>query len=508
MRDQNKLNPTPPATAEPHDCDCGTSLSGLASRRMFLKTGTALAVGTAAFPGGALAQFSADAELGRLQSQRRILLKGGVVLTLDRKLGDFAQADVLIEDGKIREVWPDIAVSGDAAAVVDASNRIIIPGFIDTHSHSYQGILRNILSNGRVDPDYNRDIVAKLTPAFSPSDAYIGMLATALGLIEMGTTGVVDVSQVNHSPEHSDACIRALQDAGIRAVFGYSGGAGAGAQHPQDIARLKRTFFSSKDQLLTLALGAGPDPKMFTLARDNDVPIVVHLRNVLPQRNDGDRLLQISRAGLLRPGDEYIHCLHLPADTWRLIKDSGGHVSLSPPIEMTMGHGMPAIQDALDNGVRPSLSSDHAVTLSSDMFTLMRSTSVVQRFFVMQRERSGGQNLPPLLTCRELLEFATIEGARCANVDTKVGTLTPGKEADIVMLRADRIDIWPLNNAPGAVVNLMGPSHVETVFIAGKVKKWRGDLVAVDMPRVLRSMQEARDGVVRRSGFQTNLLTP
>src|SRR5207244_9869011 len=139
----------------------------------------------------------------------------------------------------------------DAAAVVDASNRILIPGFVDTHSHSYQGILRNILSNGRVDPDYNRDIIGKLTPAFTPSDAYVGMLATALGMIEMGTTGVVDVSQVNHTPEHSDACIRALQDSGIRAVFGYSRGAGPGVRYPQDIARLRQSYFSSKDQLLT-----------------------------------------------------------------------------------------------------------------------------------------------------------------------------------------------------------------------------------------------------------------
>jgi cytosine/adenosine deaminase-related metal-dependent hydrolase len=226
------------------------------------------------------------------------------------------------------------------------------------------------------------------------------MLLTALGMIEMGTTGVVDVSQVNNTPEHSDALIRALQDSGIRAVFGYSDGKGPGVQYPQDIFRLQRSYFSSKDLLLTLALGAGPDPKMFALAREVGVPIIVHVRNVLPQRNDGDKLLQLSRAELLRPGDEYIHCLHFPGDTWHLIKDNGGRVSLSPPIEM-MRHGTPAIQEALDNGVRPSLSSDHAVTLSSDFFTLMRSTAIAQRYFVLQRGRNGDRNLPPLLTCRE-----------------------------------------------------------------------------------------------------------
>ena len=130
----------------------------------------------------------------------------------------------------------------------------------------------------------------------------------------------------------------------------------------------------------------------------------------------------------------------------------------------------------------------------------MRSTYTLQRLLVLQRARKGEQNLPPLLTCRDMLEFATIAGARCANLDSKVGTLTPGKEADIVMLRADRLDVWPLNNAPWRVVNLMNPSHVDTVFIAGKVKKWRGNLVGVDVARVLRLVEEAarRRGAPRR----------
>src|SRR5262249_60003594 len=332
MTEQTSSKPKARATPETNGSHCGASPTRESSRRHFLKVSTVLALGGTAAqvsPEAAMAQGAPDVELTRLLQQRRILLKGGVVLTLDRQVGDFAQADVLIEDGKIREIRPNIAVSGDAAAVIDASNRILIPGFIDTHSHSYQGILRNILSNGRVDPDYNRDIVGTLTPAFTATDAYVGMLSTAIGMIEMGTTAVVDVSQVNNTPEHSDALIRALQDSGIRAVFGYSDGKGPGVQYPRDISRLQRSYFNSSDQLLTLALGAPPDPKMFALAREVGVPIVVHVRNVLPQRNDGEKLLQLSRSGLLRPGDEYIHCLHFPADTWRLIKDSVGHLSLS-----------------------------------------------------------------------------------------------------------------------------------------------------------------------------------
>src|SRR5262249_50547755 len=318
-----------------------------------------------------------------------------------------------------------------------------------THSHSYQGILRGIMTNGVLDPDYNRDVQTKLTPAFEPADVYAGVLMTALGLIEMGTTTIVDLSQLTHTPKHNDACIRALQDSGIRAVYAYSRGLGAAAQYPQDVLRLQRTYFSAKDQLLTLALGGGLDTKAFGVARDAGLPAVLHIRN------DSAGLLALGSAGLLRPSDEYIHCTNLSGDAWRLIRDTGGHVSLCPQIEMSMGHGMPAIQDALDHDLRPSLSSDHSVTIAPDFFTVMRTVFTFQRRLPRPRAQRGAQHRPPLLTCREVLEFATIEGARCANLDSKIGTLTPGKEADVVMLRADRLSLWPLNNAPGTVVNLM-----------------------------------------------------
>jgi cytosine/adenosine deaminase-related metal-dependent hydrolase len=479
------------------------------SRRALLKAGAGLAAGGAVAQmaaGGALAQGAgpadADAELRRLQTQRRILIKGGVVLTLDRRIGDFAQADVLIEDGRIREVRPNIAMAADAAAVIDASNRIVVPGFIDTHSHSYQGLLRNIMPNGLLSPDYNRDVQTTLTPVYEPEDAYAGELVTALGMIDMGTTAIVDISQVSHTPEHSDACISALQDAGIRAVFSYHRGAGPRARYPQDITRLQRTYFSSKDQLLTLALTTGLDAKLYAVAREAGVPAVLHLVG----KDLSEPLLALGRAALLRPGDEYIHCLGLNDAAWRLIKDTGGRVSLCTQIDMAMGHGTPTIQDALDHGIRPSLSSDHGVEIAQDFFTIMRSTFTFQRNQLFQRARNGEQNLPPLVTCRDLLEFATIEGARCANLESKVGTLTPGKEADILLLTADRLNIWPLNNAAGVVVNQMSPGNVDAVFIAGKVKKWRGNLVGVDVPRVLRLVQEARDGVMRRAGFAVNLL--
>jgi 5-methylthioadenosine/S-adenosylhomocysteine deaminase len=477
------------------------------SRRTLLASSAGFLAGAATakmLPGPARAQGAGagDAGLTRVQAQRRILIKGGLVLTLDRRIGDFAQGDVLIEDGKIREVRPDIAVSGDDVAVVDAANRIVLPGFIDTHHHFYQGLLRSILTNGLLNPDYSRDIGNTLTPAYQPADAYAGVLVTALGMIDMGTTTAVDTSQVSHTPEHSDACIRALQESGIRAVYAYWLGSKPGSQYPQDILRLRRTYFNSQDQLLTLAMGASLDPKVFGYAREVGVRTVAHGVN----NNTEGRLLELGRTGLLRPGDQYIHCTHLSDQAWRAIKDSGGRVSIAPAIEMAMGHGMPPIQDALDHGIRPSLSSDVDATMAQDPFTIMRAAFTLQRLSLLQRARGGEQNLPPLLTCRDVLEFATIEGARCSDLESKVGSLTPGKEADIVLLATDRLNVWPINNASGAVVNVMNPSHVDTVLIAGRVRKWRGSLVGVDAPRVLRLAAEARDAVVRRAGFAVNLL--
>jgi 5-methylthioadenosine/S-adenosylhomocysteine deaminase len=321
-------------------------------------------------------------------------------------------------------------------------------------------------------------------------------------MIDHGTTTAVDTSQVQHTPEHTDAGIRALQESGLRVVYAYSRGAGPAAQYPQDVLRLARTTFSSKDQLLTLALGANLDERIFRAAREAGVPTVSHGVNNTTEPT----LSALGRAGLLKPGDEYIHCTHMSDAAWNLIRDTGGQVSIAVPIEMAMGHGLPPIQDALDHGMRPSLSSDVDVTMAQDPFTQMRTAFTLQRLGVLQRARTGAQNLPALLTCRDVLEFATIAGARCTGLERKVGTLTPGKDADIVLLKADRLNVWPLNNAPGAVVNLMNPSNVETVFIAGKARKWRGNLVGVDVPRVRRLVQEARDGVIRRSGFPMNLL--
>jgi len=172
---------------------------------------------------------------------------------------------------------------------------------------------------------------------------------------------------------------------------------------------------------------------------------------------------------------------------------------------MEMGHGIPPIQEALNHGIRPSISTDVETQMPADLFTQMRSVFTLQRMLALQKQRAGERNPPQLLTVREVLNFATIEGAKDNALDRKVGTLTPGKEADIVLLRMDQINIMPVNNVFGAIVLGMDSSNVDTVLIGGKIVKREGKLVGVDLDRIRRQVYQSRDYVVEKAGWPKTL---
>jgi 5-methylthioadenosine/S-adenosylhomocysteine deaminase len=502
--------PPAPGTPDNSDCPDEQQRAGV-SRRGFLGAGAAT-VGAGVLGGGLLAgpqvpaaEAATDAmPRGSGKAGRRFVLKGGIVLSLDPNVGDFAKADVLIDGKKIAAVKPNLSTS---APVVDASNTIIMPGFVDTHHHQYQSILRSLLSNSLLidGPDnyfgvfYGPDFQSGLNAVYQPQDAYAGELIASLGQINSGVTTTVDFSQVSNTPDHDDAMIQALKDSGRRAVFAYAAGTGSGAKYPNDIFRIQTKYFSSTDQLLTLALGAGLSASEWGVARQAGVPIVTHVVGDL--FGSAATLKALGDAGLMGPDCEYIHATRLPDDLWQKIADTGGKVSIACPIEMTMRHGMPAIQAALDHGIKPSLSVDVESVMTADMFTQMREVATLQRALINERALNGEQNLPPLLTCRDALKFATVEGAKCCNLDSKIGTLTPGKEADIIMLRTDAMNVAPINNVPGAIVSLMDTSNVDTVLIAGKIMKWRGALVGVDQNNVRKLATQARDRVLAAGNY-------
>jgi len=314
---------------------------------------------------------------------------------------------------------------------------------------------------------------------------------------------VLDWSHIQNSPEHTDACIKGLIDSGVRAVFAYGAGQNESgrvweittSKYPDDIARLRKQYFSSDDQLTTLFLAAGGTPeallKQFKAARDVGAPITIHVgvgefgRNAL--------LEKLHAAQALKSDTTYIHCCTLNDTEWKLIKDTGGTISIAGYVETLMGHGNPPTQKAIDLGIRPSLSVDVETSVPNDFFQQMRTVFSLQKNEVWARRLAGDKNPPKFLTVREVLEFATVEGARANGLARKVGTLTPGKEADIIMLRTDRLNVMPMNNAVGAVVTSMGPQNVDTVLIAGKVMKRNGQLVGVDWARISKLGREAQE---------------
>jgi 5-methylthioadenosine/S-adenosylhomocysteine deaminase len=484
-----------------NSCGCGACRpSSALSRREFLCTGTAgavvAAVATMSVIGTAGAQQPAAVAPGR-----PILIKGGCVLTLDRALGDFEAADVLIEGKTITAVRPDISVPN--AEVIDAARMIVMPGFVDTHRHMWQGILRNVLPDGSLE-DY-RDVVQRTFGAkYTPDDVYAGDLFSALGAIDSGVTCVLDWSHIHNSPAHSDAAVKALSESGVRAVFAYGNGQNetgryweiATSKFPGDIARLRKQYFSSDDQLVTLYLAApsgSPEQVLpaFKAAREVGARITMHAGVGAGGRSGLLEKLNAEKA--LGADTTYVHCCTLNDTEWKLIRDTGGTVSIASYVESLMGHGIPPIQKAIDTGIRPSLSIDVETSVPNDFFAQMRTAFSLQKRQVWERRHAGDPNPPKFLTAREVLEFATIEGARANGLDRKIGTLTPGKEADIILLRTDRLNVMPLNNAVGAVVANMGPQNVDTVLIAGKVVKRNGAMLGISYDRLTRLGDEARD---------------
>ena len=434
----------------------------------------------------------------------RTLIQGGTVLSLDPDVGDFSAADVLIERGEIVAVGPGL--QNGEAEVIDASGMIVMPGFVDSHRHIWEGLLRNIGTDVPLEgrSGYISFVLHKLAPAFRPEDAYIGDLISALGAIDAGITTLLDWSHIQGSPAHTDAVIQALKDSGLRAVFAY-GFPWWGKweeRQPSWFVRAATEHFSTQDQMLTLALAApGPEFTDFEVTRDHwklareaGARITTHVG--VGSYGQDAKVQEFGEAGLLGPDTTYIHCTTLNDTEIQMIVDTGGTVSLASPVEMMMGHGMPPIQKFLDRGLPPSLSVDVETNVPGDMFNQMRSVQALQRASAMASGKA-------LLSTKEILACATIEGARAIGLDAKVGTLTPGKQADLIMLRTDRINVTPLNDPATAVVAGMDTGNVDTVMIAGRVMKRHGELLHVDWPGVKRMAGESRDYVVAKSGFKS-----
>ncbi|MCO5065002.1 MAG: amidohydrolase family protein [Rhizobiaceae bacterium] len=432
-----------------------------------------------------------------------MIIKNACVLTMDRALGDFEQADILVVGSKIAEVKPN--VHAPDAEVIDGSGMIVMPGFIDTHRHSWQAAFRWFAPNSTMET-YGQT-VNKILQSIRPQDVFIANRLTCYGAIDAGITTMLDWSHVSNTPEHSDAAVEGLMNSGLRAVYGYAySRANVGLSFfPEDARRIRSTYFSSPD-LVTMYMAANIDQtNAWKLARELDLRISGHVF----RPKDGEVLEEVGRAGLLGPDVTLIHCTPQVTDLgWRMMADNGVSISLATISISQIGvaSGIPPIQKSLDVGIRPSLSIDVESVLPNDFFSLMRVTLSLQRSAANELRLTGAQNPPVLLTARDVLEFATVQGAKALGLEDKIGTLTPGKEADLIMLEADAINTMPLNNAVGTVVAGCTARNIKLVLIAGQVVKWGDELPGVDLKQLEHMVTRSRDWVAQAAGYPPDVI--
>lgn len=424
---------------------------------------------------------------------------------MDDATGDLETADILIEGERIAGIGAHI--DAPSALVVDAAGMIAVPGFVDSHRHCWEGLIRNVLPDGTL-TDYFSIVNGKFGPAYTPADVHTSTLISALGALNAGVTTVLDWAHIQNTPDHTDASIRALRDSGIRAVFAFGTPTAMdqGTRYPDDILRLARGEFASRDQLLTLALATNSpehtsDDKAkycWNTAREAGARITAHAG--MFGFGTPNEIERFGREGMLGPDVTLVHCGSLSKTEWRIIADTGTTVSLAAQIELLMGHGSAPIQTALDVGVVPSLSVDVETSVPGDFFTHMRATFAEQRGEVFRRLHRGDSEVPDLISVRDVMGMATVAGAEANGLSNRIGSLAVGKQADIVLLRADSINVVPVNDLVGAIVSNMDVSNVDTVMVAGRFVKRSGKLIGFDLEGLYGTVYEARDQLFARVG--------
>jgi cytosine/adenosine deaminase-related metal-dependent hydrolase len=425
----------------------------------------------------------------------RVLIKGATIVTMDDALGDLASGDLLVEGGRIATVQPTID-AGDAE-IVDGHERIVIPGLVNAHMHTWQTALRGHAANWTL-PEYFGKMHAGLATLFRPDDIHIATLVGALNQINSGTTTLVDWCHNNPTPAHTDAAVAGLLQSGIRAAFFHGSPKPdpkpgqphfSEVPHPRrEVQRLLDEPFSNGAGLLTLGLAIlGPHyctldvaRHDFALAREFGLVASMHQGGGPARTPDGWRILLDE--GYVGPDVNIVHGNNLTDDELRRFIDLGVSFTVTPENELIQGHGFPITGRLLRLGAAPSLGADVESVISGDMFAVMRAALTAQRALDNAAIRSERDEIPATSTIpvREALRWVTVEGARMLGLGHRIGSLTPGKAADLVMLNATDLNLWPVHDPVSTVVTQAGLSNVEAVMIAGQWKKRNGQLLLAD----------------------------
>lgn len=442
------------------------------------------------------------------------LLHGGDVLVGDPGAGRVETADVLIEDGRIALIAPAIDADADR---IDATGRLVIPGFVDTHRHVWQTAMRGICADWTL-LDYFLGIRVNAAAVYSAEDVYAGNYVGALEALDAGVTCVLDFSHCLNTPDHSDEAVRGLREAGIRGTFAYGMYPVPVAEpvfadvaaRAADARRVRERHFSADGPLrmgiALTELGLVPwetTVAEIDLARELDALVTAHLGSVWSDRRRPEVEL-LHAAGMLGERQVHVHCNACSGRELDLLAAAGASVSVTPETELQMGMGFPVTQRLIDRGMTPSLGCDIVSNNRGDLFTQMRLGLACERARTNETElRAGAMPETLTLTAAEMLRFATLGGAKALGLDHQIGSIEAGKLADIVLLRTDGLGCSPPADPVAQIVMQAGVNEVDGVLVGGVPVKLGGELAATDSAR--RLAIQSRDRIVAavepRGGF-------
>lgn len=432
----------------------------------------------------------------------RTLFKGGTVVTMDAQVPNLEIGDVLVDGDRITAVAANIRA--DDAEVIDATGKIVLPGLIDAHHHAWLGVMRRMMPD--VDDLFAYiDVVAeKLGAHYRPADMYASTKLTALASLDAGITTIVDACHNSRSPEHTDAALEALQSSGIRALHmvGAAMDKKASTAHlPRDLERLASSWNTSGSPV-RVGLFGQLNLEWWKVARALQMQILTEFIGDLAKLGP-----QFAEPGILGPHNIFNHCTRVPEETWRLFADAGVNVTVNPRSDALFGFDDDgfAYQKAIDHGLMPALGIDLDTAFGSDLFGEMHALFSQQRAAMRYRRFRGESDAPAPISVDEVLRAATVNGARAAGLESSIGALTPGKQADIILLRTDAVAVFPVTNAIGTIVQAVERSDVDTVMVAGQLRKRCGQLIGVDVQKLAAEAIASRDYLLEASGYRTSL---
>jgi 5-methylthioadenosine/S-adenosylhomocysteine deaminase len=433
---------------------------------------------------------------------KELLIKGGNVVTVDPAIGDLPVGDVLVRDGSIVDVGLNLATSEPDAEVIDAEGRLVIPGLVDTHRHVWQGAIGGFTQV--TGAGYDPAVLHGIAPRHSAEDVYAGTLWGALQALDAGITTIGDWAHNLQSAEHADADLRGLQESGIRGYFLYGGPGPASDDpnppHPVDARRMRDEQFAggANGRLRMGTALRGPcftsaerNAEDFAFARELGLPISVHVG----MAGTSDAVTTLQRYDLLGADVNYAHGNMLTDEEFDLIAQSSGTLSITPSSDMLMQFGTyPGTGRALARGIVSGFGIDTICSVGTDLFSEMRLALAAERSRANAAALARGERVPTVdLHQRDMLRLATLDGARVWNLGDEIGSLTPGKLADIAIIdmRSPHLDGY---GDPVAVMVLgAGPADVETVIVGGDVVKRDGRLVGSHVDKALDLMHQTRD---------------